>query len=60
VCSAARAHSRLHQAAAIALNSITLEIEDQQQVDSLVDVYLCAHGQHVDSISLQGDEWGDT
>jgi hypothetical protein len=58
ICSAARAHSRLHQAAVIALNSITAEV-DQQQLDSLVDVYLATHGSHIHSISLKGANVGD-
>ena len=56
ICSAARAHSRLHQAAAATLTSVTLETNNidnqQQQLDSLVDVYLPRYGEHVDSISL--------
>jgi Leucine-rich repeat (LRR) protein len=56
ICSAARAHSRLHQAAVAALTSFTLDTSrinnHQQRLDSLVDVYLPRHGEHVDSISL--------
>jgi hypothetical protein len=55
--SAARAHSRLHQAAVIALNCITAEVQ-QQQLDSLVDVYLTTHGSHIDNISLDGADVG--
>jgi hypothetical protein len=53
--SAARAHSRLHQAAAVVdLSSITANV-NQQQLDSLVEVYLWRHGQRIDSLSLLGD-----
>jgi hypothetical protein len=52
VCSAARAHSRLHQAAVEALKSITAEV-NQKQLDTLMGVYLNSHGQHSDSISLE-------
>jgi hypothetical protein len=51
VCSAARAHSRLHQAAVEALKSITAEV-NQKQLDNLMGVYLNSHGQHSDSIIL--------
>jgi hypothetical protein len=51
ICSAARAHSRLHQAAVLALTVIATEVT-QQQLDNLMDVYLPSHGQHIDSISL--------
>jgi hypothetical protein len=54
LCSAARAHSRLHQAAVTVLHSITAVIEQQQQADSVL-VYFSKHGQHIDSISLKGD-----
>ena len=60
VCSAARAHSRLHQAAVLALSSIKLPLvqsdaaERQQRLDSLVDLYLPSHGQHVESLDLRG------
>jgi hypothetical protein len=49
--SAARAHSRLHQAAAVALHNITVRVTDQQQLDGVL-LYLGKHGQHVDSILL--------
>ena len=51
--SAARAHSRLHQAAVVALSSISVgEItQQQQQVDGLLQ-YLSSHGQHVQSLDL--------
>jgi hypothetical protein len=52
---AARAHSRLHQAAVLALRSITTSATQQQQVNSIL-LYLCLHGQHIDSINLQGDK----
>jgi hypothetical protein len=53
--SAARAHSRLHQAAAFALHSITAHVNNQQHLDSVL-LYLEKHGQHVDSIQLSGVE----
>jgi hypothetical protein len=55
VLSAARAHSRLHQAAVLALHSITAVITRQEQVDSVV-LYLSNHGQHVRSASLKRTE----
>jgi hypothetical protein len=52
---AARAHSRLHQAAVLAASSIRAVVnggnilsEQQQQAD-IVLLYLCKHGQHVDN-----------
>ena len=51
VCSAARAHSRLHQAAVEAHSSITLETDDMERVKGLL-LYLHDQGKHVDSISL--------
>ena len=56
VCSAARAHSRLHQAAVLAVSSIEVVVKTYPQLNSLVNVYLASHGKHVDSISLNGDE----
>jgi hypothetical protein len=50
---AARAHSRLHQAAVLALRSITAAIPQQQQMDGVL-LYLSKHGQHVDSIQMEG------
>lgn len=53
--SAARAHSRLHQAAVLALNSIAVEDpKTQQQMENIL-LYLSKHGQHVSSISLGSD-----
>jgi hypothetical protein len=52
LCSAARAHSRLHQAAVLALNSVNKVITSQQQVDDSLLPYLRKHGQHVDSVAL--------
>mgnify|MGYP001807265084 CR=1 FL=1 len=57
MCSAARAHSRLHQAAVVALSSITVALANQQQLDSLMLGYLSNHSQHIDSISLKGGEF---
>jgi hypothetical protein len=50
---AARAHSKLHQAAVVALRSITLHVSQQQQIDGVM-VYLGKHHQHVDSFELVG------
>jgi hypothetical protein len=55
VLSAARAHSRLHQAAVLVLHSITAVVNRQEQVDSVV-LYLSNHGQHVRSVSLKRTE----
>jgi hypothetical protein len=52
--SAAKAHSRLHQAAVIALRSIKAVKATQQQADGMLQ-YLEKHGQHLDSISISGD-----
>jgi hypothetical protein len=51
--SAARTHSRLHQAAVLAASSIRATQLTQKQADS-VGLYLETHGRHVDSISLTG------
>jgi hypothetical protein len=56
VLSAARAHSRLHQAAVLALRSITAVVKSQEQVNSVL-LYLSKHGQHLDSVSIE-DEHG--
>ena len=48
---AARAHSRLHQAAVLALRSITAVITKQQQVDGVL-LYLGTHSEHVDSMTV--------
>jgi hypothetical protein len=57
--SAARAHSRLHQAAVLAISSIRTVVRQQQQADSVL-LYLSNHGQHVDSIDLAGLEAADS
>jgi hypothetical protein len=49
--SAARAHSRLHQVAMLALSSISVVLEQQEQPDSVLQ-YLAQHGQNVSSINL--------
>lgn len=50
--SAARAHPKLHHAAAMALSSISVgAITNQQGLDSVL-LYLSKQGQHVDSIDL--------
>jgi hypothetical protein len=53
--SAARANSRLHQTALMALRSITAHVLEQEQVDSIL-VYLGNHSQHVSRLELRGDE----
>ena len=55
----AKCHSRLHQAAVLALRSIKASISThvytsvQQRTDSLL-LYLARHGRHVDSLDLSG------
>jgi hypothetical protein len=49
--SAARAHSRLHQAAALALSSVNIILRPQQQADTVL-LYLNRHGGHVNSLQL--------
>ena len=57
--SAARAHSRLRQAAVLAANSIRPVLkQQQQQADSLL-LYLTNHGQHIDSITLFNRDFAD-
>jgi hypothetical protein len=51
--SAARAHSRLHQAAALALRSVTAAVDTQQKADDVL-FFLGEHGQHIDSVTLRG------
>lgn len=53
VVSAARAHSRLHHAAVMALSSITARRLSQWRVDSMLR-YLSKHGSHVHSMYLGG------
>ena len=53
---AAKAHSRLRQAAVLALCSIKAVKATQQQADSMLQ-YLENHGQHLDSISISGDDY---
>jgi hypothetical protein len=50
---AARSYSRLHQAAAVSLNSITLTKAKQQQVDGAL-MYLGKHRDHISSVNLEG------
>lgn len=52
--SAARAHSRLNQAAVVALSRNTANVRAQQQLDDSLLPYLGKHGQHVGSMLLQG------
>ena len=49
--SAAQAHSRLHQAAVLALHSIRADVPQQQQVDCVLG-YLAKHGSQVHSLDL--------
>ena len=56
VFSAARTHSRLHQAV-VALSSITAGLSQQQHADGLL-LYLEKHGQPLDSLSLVGGAHG--
>jgi hypothetical protein len=49
---AARAHSKLHQAAALALSGVKLAVRPQQQADSVL-LYLDRHGSHVSSLELR-------
>ena len=51
--SAARAHSRLRQAAQEALRSITLQLSEQQQMDGVM-AYLGEYGQQVNNLELKG------
>jgi hypothetical protein len=53
--SAARAHSKLRQAAAAALRSITADVPQLQQAHS-VKLYLRNHAQHVSIINLKASE----
>jgi hypothetical protein len=53
VFSAARAHSKLHQAAVAALRSITADVPQQQQLDGVL-LYLGKHGSMVDRLDLRG------
>jgi hypothetical protein len=54
LCSAARAHSRLHQAAVQVLTSIKSDISGQQQLNNFL-YFLKTQGQHVDCIDLTGN-----
>ena len=51
---AARAHSRLRQAAGVTLSSIAVQGIKQQALDSVL-LYLGRHGQHVHSVALGSD-----
>jgi hypothetical protein len=52
--SAARSHSRLHQAAAVALRSIKAVISDSWTLDQSLLPYLARHGQYIDNLHLRG------
>jgi hypothetical protein len=53
--SAARTHSRLHQEAVLAARSIKVAVDSDQTTGMLQ--YLDQHGQHVNSIDLEGIEF---
>jgi hypothetical protein len=53
--SAARAHSRLHQAAVQVLHSIHAVMTQQQERDSVLQ-YMGKHGHHVHDMILEGEE----
>jgi hypothetical protein len=53
--SAARAHSKLHQAAAAAFHSITADLPQLQQAHSM-KLYISNHAQHISSINLTATE----
>jgi hypothetical protein len=55
--SAARAHSRLHQAAVLALHSVTATVNTQVKANDAL-LYLGKRGQHVNSVTLRGMEDG--
>jgi hypothetical protein len=52
LCSAARAHSRLHQAV-LMLPHLTAVVKQQQQLGGVYS-YIDKHGRHLDSVSLYG------
>ena len=57
--SAARAHSRLHQAAIPAASSIMAAFSYQNELDSVL-LYLKHHGQHVNNLSVMySQSWAD-
>jgi hypothetical protein len=56
LCSAARAHSRLQQAAVLALRSVRVGVTKQAQADGVLS-YLRKYAWHVDSLNL-GDSSG--
>ena len=53
--SAARTHSRLHQAAATALDNLTAVLPQQQKAKSVLR-YLGTHAKHISNINLKGTE----
>jgi hypothetical protein len=54
--SAARAHSRLQQAAVLAISSIRAMVPQQQQASSVV-LYLTNHGQHISNLHIDGGSY---
>jgi hypothetical protein len=56
--SAARAHSRLHQAAVVVLSSIAVTLKTQQQLEDSLLPYLGKHVQHVDTLKVCGCSFG--
>jgi hypothetical protein len=53
--SAARAHSRLHKAAVLAVSSVSTTVRQQQQSGSVL-LYLDRHGSHVNRLKLSQPE----
>ena len=53
--SAARAHSRLHQAAVLAFNSLSIHCKGQQQADSIL-MFLGKHEKEIGSVQLTADD----
>jgi hypothetical protein len=56
--SAARAHSKLHQAALAALRSMTVAVTQQQQMDGVL-LFLGKHSQHIDSLRFKNPNLSD-
>jgi hypothetical protein len=52
LCSAARSHSRLHQAAVAALSTIDIDMAERQHVSSAL-CYMRKHGQHIREFTLR-------
>jgi hypothetical protein len=54
LCSAARTHSRLHQAAVVALSTVKACYMTQQRTAGSLLPYLRKHAQHINSMQLRG------